>query len=35
LNARRDRPNNFGWLGALGAFGLINLFRKGSTPSHR
>jgi hypothetical protein len=33
LSAREDRPNNFGWLGALGAFGLINLFRKGGTPS--
>jgi hypothetical protein len=33
LAARRDRPNNLGWLGALGIFGLANLFRKGRTPS--
>jgi hypothetical protein len=33
LNARRDRPYNFGWLGAFGAFGLLNLLRKDRTPS--
>jgi hypothetical protein len=33
LSARRDRPHNYGWLGALGIFGLLNLFRKRGTPS--